>query len=55
VGSPTALSGEYTAKETREGYVVFEEINEESSTQLLTIEIPTPNLPVKIEIPFTYP
>ncbi|RZN46589.1 hypothetical protein EF808_05470, partial [archaeon] len=55
VGSPTALSGEYSAKETREGYVVFEEINEESSTQMLTIEIPTPNLPVKIEIPFTYP
>jgi len=55
IGSPTDLSGDYFAKETREGYLVFEEINEESSMLTFTIEIPTPNLPVKIKIPFEYP
>jgi len=55
IGSPTDLSGDYSARETREGYLVFEEINEESSNLTFTIEIPTANLPVKIEIPFEYP
>ncbi len=55
VGCPTALSGEYTGLETREGYLVFDEINTSSSQLTFTIEIPTANLPVKVEIPLTYP
>jgi subtilase family serine protease len=55
VGSPTNLSGEYSGLESREGFVVFRTFNMESSENTFTIEIPTANLPVKVEIPFTYP
>ena len=55
IGSPTDLSGDYGPLEEREGYLVFEEINEDSETFTFTIEIPTANLPVKIQIPFEYP
>jgi len=55
IGSPTDLSDGYSALESREGYLVFENINEDSSTLTFTIEIPKSNLPVKVEIPFTYP
>jgi len=55
IGSPTYLSGEYSGLEVREGYVVFDEINTESEYLVFTIEIPTANLPLKIEIMFEYP
>ncbi|HPR41845.1 MAG TPA: hypothetical protein PK718_04785, partial [Candidatus Methanofastidiosa archaeon] len=55
IGSPADLSGDYGAFEIREGYLVFENINEDSEVLIFTIEIPTESLPVKIEIPFEYP
>ena len=55
VGSPTGLSGEYAPRESRTGYIVFSEVPEDSSQLTFTIEIPTANLPVKVEIPFSYP
>ncbi|MHC1605274.1 MAG: hypothetical protein ACXQTP_04830 [Candidatus Methanofastidiosia archaeon] len=55
VGSQTLISGDYDKKEVREGYLVFEDINGNSSIFTFTIEIPTANLPVKIEIEFEYP
>jgi len=55
VGSPTDISGEYDGLEVRQGYIVFEAINEDSSTHNYTIEKPTMNLPVKLKIEFVYP